>query len=277
MSTIGFAPLSGTKSFEGDVSALPVPELLQFLHISGRDGVLLITDDGGRPRAVIHYVGTAIVHAVCDGVVGPEAVYSAITFQTGRFEYFAGTPSRVEKAVEDNVQNLILEGLRRIDELSHVASLLPPDDAPLFVAAEPPHDDISLTAKEWRILSLVNGKGTVRQIIDGSKRDESDVRAVLVGLLAADLVVDRRDDSYLDAIVPRHLRQEEVREARYAPPTLVANLLLKACDGHTPARTLMAELQMDERRFLEELKLLVRTRWVGFAAGGELFEQLSEE
>lgn len=217
------------------------------------------------------------MHAVCDGVAGREAVYSAITFLSGRFEFFAGTPSRIEKTVEDNVQNLILEGLRRIDELAHVAPLLPPDDAPLFLAAEPPHDDIALTAKEWRILSLVNGKRTIRQIIEGSKRDESDVRAVLTGLLAADLVVDRRDDSYLDDIVPRHLRQEEVREARYAPPTLVANLLLNACDGRNTARTLMAELKMDERRFVEELKLLVRTRWVGFAAGRELFERLTEE
>jgi hypothetical protein len=49
-----------------------------------------------------------------------------------------------------------------------------------------------------------------------------------VGLVAADLVVDRRDDSYLDQIVPRHRRQEEVGQTRYAPPTLLAKLLLKS-------------------------------------------------
>ena len=277
-STVSFDSTSGTKAFEGDVSALPVPELLQFLHISGRDGVLVITDGTGRPRAVIHYVGAAIVHAVCDGVVGRDAVYSAITFQSGRFEFFAGTMSRVEQTITDNVQNLILEGLRRIDELSHMARLLPPDDAPLFVAGEPPHDDISLTAKEWRILSLINGKRSIRQIIDAAaKYDEPDVRAVLIGLVAADLVVDRRDDSYLDAIVPRHLRQEEVGETRYAPPTLLANLLLKACNGRDNARMLMTALKLDERRLVEELKLLVRTRWVGFVTGGDVFEHLTEE
>ena len=82
----------------------------------------------------------------------------------GRFAFFRGRAERVERTITENVQNLILEGLRRMDELSHVASLLPKDHEPLFLAPEPPHDDIRLTAKEWRVLSLVNGKRSVRQI-----------------------------------------------------------------------------------------------------------------
>lgn len=270
-------PHTGIKAFEGDIGAVPVPELLQFLHISGKDGVLVITDAAGKPRAVVHYWKATIVHAVCDGIVGREAVFAAIGFSTGRFEFFAGTASRVERTIDDNVQNLILEGLRRIDELSHVTNLLPRDDEPLFVSPEPPHDDIRLTAKEWRVLSLVNGKRNLRQIIDASAREESDVRAILVGLLTADLIVDRRDDSYLDAIIPRHLRQFEVGTTRYAPPTLAGNLLLRACDGQRTARMLMQEMQMEERPLLDELRLLFRTHWIGFSAGEEVFRRLGEE
>jgi len=268
---------SGPKAFEGDVGELPVPELLQFIHISGRDGVLVITDNTGRPRAVVHYAQSSIIHATCDGIIGREAVFAAVAFSSGRFEFFTGKAARIERTIEDNVQNLILEGLRRLDELSHVTSLLPGDSEPLFVSPEPPHDDIRLTAKEWRILSLVNGKRSVRQIIDASGRDEGDVRASLVGLLAADLIVDRRDDSYLDAIIPRHLRQDEAGTTRYAPPTLAGNLLLKTCDGRRTARQIMADMHMDERQMLEELKLLERTRWITFTAGADLFHRLAQE
>jgi DNA-binding MarR family transcriptional regulator len=269
--------LSGPKAFEGDLAGLPLPELLQFIHISGRDGVLVVTDETGRPRAVLHYAEASIVHATCDGIIGREAVFAAVAFNSGRFEFFTGTAARVERTIDDNVQNLILEGLRRLDELSHVTSLLPADHEPLFVSPEPPHDDIRLTAKEWRILSLVNGKRSVRQIIETSGRDESDVRASLACLLAADLIVDRRDDSYLDAIVPRHLRQDEAGTTRYAPPTLAGNLLLKSCDGRRTARQIMAEMRMDERQLLEELKLLERTRWIAFAAGADVFQRLAQE
>jgi hypothetical protein len=270
-------PEMGAKIFEGEVAALPIAELLQFLYISGKDGVLVISEGSGKPRSVIHYAQSTIVHAVCDGIIGREAVFAAISFGSGRFAFYAGTPRHLERTVDDNVQNLILEGLRRLDELSHMTRLLPADDEPLFLAPDPPHDDIRLTAKEWSILSLVNGKRTVGQIIAGAARDEDEVRAVLVGLLTADLIVDRRDDSYLDAIVPRHLRQDEVGATRYAPPTLIGNLLLKACDGRRNARTLMQELKMDERRMFEELRLLVRTRWIAIESGREAFDRLAQE
>lgn len=268
---------TGSKAFEGDIAALPIPELLQFIHISAKDGVLVVSEENGKPRAVVHYQRSSIVHAVCDGIVGREAVFAAIAFTTGHFEYFAGTSPRIQQTVDDNVQNLILEGLRRLDELSHVANILPYDDAPLFVAPEPPHDDIRLTAKEWRVLSLVNGKRSVGESIAASGKSDSEARLVLVGLLTADLIVDRRDDSHLDAIIPRHVSQDEAGTVRYAPPTLPGNLLLKACNGRATARELMTAMRMDERQLFKELELLVRTKWIAFSAGEDLFLRRVQE
>jgi len=153
---------SEPKALEGNLAALPLPELLQFLHIGGRGGVLVVHDDSGRPRAVIYYDHADIVHATCDGISGRDAVYAAMAHSSGRFEYFAG-------------------------------------------------------------------------------------------------------------------RQHEVQSTRYAPPTLVANLLLKQCDGSRSARELMNELNMDEREFLEELKLLVRTHWLDFVRGAEEFARMAAE
>jgi hypothetical protein len=267
----------GASSFEGDLASLPLAELLQFLHISGKSGVLVVNDATGRPRAVLHYLGADIIHATCDGIAGRDAVYAAMAHSTGRFQFFAGTLEHPQRTIHDSVQNLILEGLRRLDELTDMTRLLPHDDQLLYLAPDPPHDDIRLTAKEWRILSLVNGKRSIRQIIDTSQREDGEVRAVLVGLLTADLIVDRHDDSYLDSMIPRTLRQNEVGTTRYSPPTLIANLLLKACDGTRSARELMAALNLEEREFLEELKLLVRTHWIHFASGHDAFERLCSE
>ncbi|HYM59505.1 MAG TPA: DUF4388 domain-containing protein [Thermoanaerobaculia bacterium] len=265
----------GTRALEGDLAMLPLAELLQFLHINGRDGVLVVSDLAGKPRAVLHYLRTQIVHATCDGIAGSEAVYAAMVYESGRFEFYAGTPERPVITIRESVQNLILEGLRRLDELSHLTSLLPGDDQALYVAPEPPNDEIRLTAREWAFLSLVNGKRTVRQIIEASGREEGEARAALIGLLTADLIVDRRDDAWLDRIVPRMLRHAEAGETRYPPPTLLANLLLKSCDGKKTLRELIASLG-EEREILEELRLLVRTRWVSFARGEEEFRKWIE-
>ena len=255
------------RALEGDLSVLPLPELLQFLHINGKDGVLVVYDETGKPRAVLHYRGTNIIHASCDGISGAEAVYAAMAHQSGRFEFAHGVEDRPVHTIRESVQNLILEGLRRLDELSHMATLLPADDKPLFVAPDPPHDDIRLTAREWAFLSLVNGHRTVRQIIDASGRAEDDARAALIGLLTADLVVAQRDDRYLDEIVPRMLKQDEAPVTRATPPTLLANLVLRSCDGKRSLRQIIAGLAASERDVLEEMKLLVRTHWIGLVAG----------
>ena len=39
----------------------------------------------------------------------------------------------------------------------------------------------------------------------------------------------------------------------------------------------MTQMQLDERQLFEELKLLVRTHWVGFDAGEQVFQQLAQE
>jgi hypothetical protein len=63
------------RAFEGDIGALPVPELLQFINISGRDGVLVITDATGKARGYARWPGGVSVrisnyekHGLCHGL-----------------------------------------------------------------------------------------------------------------------------------------------------------------------------------------------------------------
>ena len=157
-------------ALEGDLENLALPELIQFFHLQGRDGVLAVSGPDGSPLAAIWYLGREVVHALAFGLDGADAIYAALTIGRGRFEFVLGHPSPPPRTIHASVQNLILEGLRRLDGGWNVEGVLPPDDQPLFVAPEPPQDDIRLTAKEWSILSLVNGKRTIRQVIDSTGR-----------------------------------------------------------------------------------------------------------
>src|SRR5205807_2938132 len=49
---------------------------MQFLHIGGKGGVLVVHDASGRPRAVLYYDRADIIHATCDGITGRDAVYA---------------------------------------------------------------------------------------------------------------------------------------------------------------------------------------------------------
>ena len=271
-----FPALAGTPAgppgppasiLSGALSHLPVAELIQFFHLQAYDGVLLVEDPGGRPQAAIYFQERGIVHALCGDLIGKKAVYRSLALGTGRFRFLNGLVPGISRSVRESVPNLLLEGFRRLERTSHLAALLPDDDAPLFVAPEPPQDDIRLTAGEWRVLSLVNGKRSIREIVAASGRERDDVHAILTSLLTADLVAAEQDDSWLDAIHPRVLRSEEAAVQRFTPQTLLSNLLVNKADGRKSLRQLIADLGAEPNVLLDEMRLLVRTRWIGFAAG----------
>jgi hypothetical protein len=257
-------PTTRSTALEGDLENLALPELIQFFHLQGRDGVFSVTGPDGNPLAALWYQGREVVHALAFGLEGADAVYAALTITRGRFEFVLGHASPPPRTIRESVQNLILEGFRRLEGAWNVEAVLPADDQPLFVAPEPPQDDIRLTAKEWSILSLVNGKRTIRQIIEATARPEEDVRSVLAGLLTADLVLKERDSAYLDRIVPQVSREGGVR---FAAPTLLGTLILKKTDGTRSLKGLLVDLGVAEERFLEDFRLLVRHGRIAFSAG----------
>lgn len=266
-------PATRSTALEGDLENLALPELIQFFHLQARDGVLTVSGPDGSPLAALWYAGREVVHALAFGLEGADAVYAVLTITRGRFEFVLGHPSPPPRTIRESVQNLILEGLRRLDSGWNVEAVLPPDDQPLHVSPEPPNDDIRLTAKEWSILSLVNGKRTIRQVIDATGRPEDDVRSVLAGLLTADLVLKERDSSHLERIVPQVSREAGVR---FGAPTLLGTLILKKVDGTKALKALVAEMNVPEERFLEDFRLLVRHGRIGFAAGEEEYRRFVE-
>jgi hypothetical protein len=262
-----------STALEGDLENLGLPELVQFFHLQGRDGVLSVSGPDGGPLAAIWYQGREVVHALAFGLDGADAVYASLSISRGRFEFVLGHPSPPPRTIRMSVQNLILEGLRRLGGGWNLELVLPPDDQALFVAPEPPQDDIRLTAKEWSILSLVNGKRTIRQIIGSTGRPEEDVRSVLAGLLTADLVLKERDSAYLDRIVPQVSREGGVR---FAAPTLLGTLILKKTDGTRSLKGLLSDLGVAEERFLEDFRLLVRHGRIIFSTGDEEYRRYVE-
>ena len=70
------------------------------------------------------------------------------------------------KTIEISLHNIIMEFTRKSDERTRVREVLPSMDVVLKFNPEAiaSNEGISLQPKEWKILSLVNGNRTVREI-----------------------------------------------------------------------------------------------------------------
>lgn len=53
-----------STALEGDLENLALPELIQFFHLQGRDGVLAVIGPDGGALAALWYQGRQVLHAL---------------------------------------------------------------------------------------------------------------------------------------------------------------------------------------------------------------------
>jgi hypothetical protein len=258
---------------QGDLAEYALPDLLQFMHATRKVGQLVLESASATPAGVF-FAGGEVVHAYCPPRQGVPALYQLLGWERGRFAFLKNV-APAERTIFLDLQNLLLDGLRRLDEYRRIAGRLPPRSAVLHLAREegPAQADVRLTRREWQVLAQVNGRRTLEEVLHGVPGAEDESARIVYGLLVTGLVTTARDDRWLEAIVPERVPGEQASPARAPPPTLLANLLVHKVDGRRSLRSILGDLQCTERELAEELHLLVRTGWVRFRAGDALYHR----
>ena len=129
-----------------------------------------------------------------------EAIlYNLLFWKKGRFEY-KDTKLNLKGMIvtQLNPMKLILEASRRIDELSVLRECIPSDNLVFQMSGKvQSKEEIKLNANEWRILSLVDGTRSVRQIIKQSTYDEFAVYKIFFSMISSGLV-EQKEEVQLD-------------------------------------------------------------------------------
>jgi hypothetical protein len=256
---------------QGDLAEYAIPDLLQFIHSSRKAGQLVLESEAAAPAGV-YFAQGELVHAYCPPRKGVPALYQLLAWRQGRFAFLKNV-APVERTIFDDLQNLLLDGLRRLDEYRLIADRLPPPGTVLHLCRTDlgARADVRLTRGEWEVLAHVNGRRTLEEVLDLAGGAEDEAARIVYGLLMAELVTTARDDRWLEAIVPERVPPDEAPPQRGAPPTILANLVVKRVDGRRSLAAILRELDCTERALADELHLLVRTGWLRFAAGEDLY------
>lgn len=89
--------------------------------------------------------------------------------------------------VRIDLENIIIEGSRQLREWEQLQDEIPSLDMALKFT-DRPLKNVNLSVEEWRVVSYINPKNTMRQIGSANKMNEMDVRRIVYGLLQAGLV-----------------------------------------------------------------------------------------
>jgi hypothetical protein len=120
-----------------------------------------------------------------------ESVYQLFTWTGGLFRFDANKlPPEERITVPINLDNLIIEGGRRVQEWERLRDEIPDLDVILRFSERPDASirNINLSVEQWKVVSYINSRNTVRQIGTNLKMDEFQIRRVVYGLKTAGLV-----------------------------------------------------------------------------------------
>jgi hypothetical protein len=173
-------------AFQGSLTELHLPDIIQLVSVSGKSGVFHLTQAGHQGQIYLH--DGKIVHAQIDETAGEEAVYALAIWNQGDFKFEPGVATEHRTIAKSNT-NLLMEAARRLDEWRLLAKKIPSTDhVPEFVVQEHREGQISLNTSEWLILSKIDGKRSIKQIAGASGLSVFDVAKILFGLIATALI-----------------------------------------------------------------------------------------
>jgi hypothetical protein len=99
--------------------------------------------------------------------------------------------------VRVSLENIIIEGSRRLREWEQLQDEIPNLDMALKFAERPGTNirNFNLSVEEWRVVSFINPKNSIRQIGRATKMSDLEIRRIIYALLQAGLVELIRPDN----------------------------------------------------------------------------------
>ncbi|MBI1880670.1 MAG: DUF4388 domain-containing protein [Chloroflexi bacterium] len=128
-----------------------------------------------------------IVQGVKDYML--EIVYDLFTWTEGDFFFEQDTlPANDRITVPLNLDNVILEGSRRIEQFEKLQDELPDLGTIALKITDKPLRDVKLTQDDWRVISHIHPRNSIKQIAMNNNMDEFQIRKIVYGMLQAGLV-----------------------------------------------------------------------------------------
>ncbi|HEX2296102.1 MAG TPA: DUF4388 domain-containing protein [Actinomycetota bacterium] len=213
----------------GTLDDFTLADVLRLVAGARRTGDLAVTRDGGA--GTLRFRDGAVSGAVPryerrHPAASPAGAVEDLAFDLmrwGRGEFTwtpgASPPAGPETAVD--VDDLLREVTRRLDELAQIRTLVPSEDAVLAMAPQPPEGavQINITPAEWRVLVLVDGHRTAAGVAAAAGLDDLEGMRLLYGLAAAGLVAATRSAD--DAAEPPPPVSDDAPEEDDAPEAAI--------------------------------------------------------
>lgn len=175
---------SQVRSMSGTIEEIPLPDLLQLLGTSKKNGVLVIRtdDDTGRIYMRKGDIFFASINEL-EEIPPLKCLYRMLTWERGMFDLEPPDEREFANAIDVNVQSVLMEGMRQLDELNRLRDQLPDVRTRLRVPQPLTPPLRSLSPNELDVLQLAHNHGFVEPVLNQSLLSDLEAAEALIKLV----------------------------------------------------------------------------------------------
>jgi hypothetical protein len=122
-------------SLKGTLSELALSDLIEVISLGGKSGRLQIAGGDGEQAATLSFKDGRLINASAGALQGERAFYAVLAFREGSF-FFDTEADPGEETLDLPTGTLLMEGMRRVDEVFRLRSSLPATSRATFVGGD---------------------------------------------------------------------------------------------------------------------------------------------
>ncbi len=148
---------------EGQLSQLPLADLLQLFHVSQKSGSVDLRRGGQSGRILLR--AGEIVHAEIGAIAGEKALFRLLAWDRGEFKFEPGAAAE-EPTLDKPTRALLQEGQRQNRELALRADSLPPLDSSVHLKIRRSSLPVVIHPLTQEVLLVLEAHSRVGDVID---------------------------------------------------------------------------------------------------------------
>ena len=179
----------GHERFRGQLADITVVDLLQLIEGNGRSGIVHLIGVSGAPGTIFFRHGK-VVDAEVGRLSGMDALSRLFSWTAGTFEIEWKSIRRADSVGRPPAE-LVIEGMKRLDEWNRLAAELPGPKAVFEVDYRVLAERLAEIPDEVNgILRLCDGVRTVMQVVEASALPDLDALTALIRLRDEGIIYD---------------------------------------------------------------------------------------
>jgi hypothetical protein len=176
---------SQQRTMSGSIEEVPLPDLLQLFGTSKKSGVLVIRtdlEDVGRIYLKKGNISYALINEM-DDVQPLKSLYRMLTWPKGLFDLEPPDEREFPNEMNASVQEILMEGMRQLDEFNRLREELP-DLAARVVVSEPLLPPLrDLKPAELDVLQLAHNYNVFETVLNKSLATDLETAEILLKLI----------------------------------------------------------------------------------------------